>query len=151
MADYEEAIKTAIESAMQERSQLLDKLKEFDKLKEQLGQIEAFINQGRLLLGGGYAKSEIKSPTQAFAVSGQISELFKSLPGKTNAEKIVEVLKATGRAMTVPEIVKEFKARNWQLGEKNRMQIIRNTLKGKEGVLFKKIGIGLWDLMERAA
>lgn len=153
MADYQNAIKTAIESAMRERDQLLDKLKEFDKLKERLGQIEAFINQGRLLLGEDYAKGDIKSPTQALAerVSGQISQLFKSLPGKTNAEKIVEVLKATGRAMSVPKIVTEFRARKWQLGEKNRMQIIRNALKSKEGVLFKKVGIGLWDLMERAA
>ncbi len=151
MADYQDAIKTAIESAMRERDQLLDQLKGLDKIKEQLGQIEAFINQGRLILGEDFTKSDIESPLQAFAetASGQVSEIFKSLPGKTNAEKIAEVLKATGRAMSVPKIVTEFRARKWQLGEKNRMQIIRNTLKSKEGVLFKKVGIGLWDLMER--
>lgn len=149
MAASNNAIKTAIESAMQERDQLLEELKGFDKIKERLGQIEAFINQGRLLLGEGYARNNRNDHprTMAEAISESVKKAFG---GKTNAEKIVEILKATGRAMTVPEIVNEFKARNWQLGEKNRNQIIRNTLKSKEGNLFEKVGIGLWDLFERA-
>jgi hypothetical protein len=145
MADYQDAIKTAIESAMQERDQLLEQLRGVDKIKERLGQIEAFINQGRLLIGEDSAKTDAEKP------EAEPIRVVRFLKEKTNAEKIVEVLRATGRAMTVPQIVNEFKARNWQLGEKNRMQIIRNTLKSKEGVLFKKVGIGLWDLMDRAA
>ncbi|MGO8762527.1 MAG: hypothetical protein ACLP2P_01535 [Desulfobaccales bacterium] len=145
MADYHGSIRGAIESALRERDQLLDKLKEFDRLKEQLGQIEAFINQGRLLLGDEPKNVDTHKPKAGGLAMGPF------LSEKTNPEKILEILKATGRAMTVPQIVNEFRARNLKLSEKNRMQIIRNALKSKEGLLFKKVDIGLWDLMDRAA
>jgi len=142
MTDYHGSIRGAIESALRERDQLLDKLKEFDRLKEQLGQIEAFINQGRLLLG-----DEPKNVDTHKSEAGGLA-MVHFLREKTNPEKILEILKATGRAMTVPEIVNEFRNRNWQLSEKNRMQIIRNALKGKPD-WFGKEGVGLWNLKER--
>jgi hypothetical protein len=127
-----------------ERDQLLEKLKEFEKIQGRIGQLEAFINQGKLLIGDEPERIDTDKPET------KAGRILRRLGEKTNAEKIVEILKVTGRAMTVPEIVNEFKARNWQLGEKNRMQIIRNALKTKQGDLFEKVGIGLWDLFERA-
>jgi hypothetical protein len=137
-----EYIRKAIESAQLERDKLLEELKEFEKIKERLGQIEAFINQGKLLLGDKSRRNDVKEldskPTRIPYLYGE----------KTNPEKIVEILRASGRAMTVPEIANEFKARNWHLSEKSRMQIIRNALKGKPG-WFEKEGTGLWNLKER--
>ena len=135
VAHDHDPIRFAIESAQRERDKLLEKLKEFEKIKERLSQIEAFINQGRILIGD---KPESKAV-----------RIIRFLGEKTNADKAKGILEASGRAMRVPEIANEFRVRNWPLGEKNGMQILRNVLKGKPD-LFVKVGIGTWDLKERA-
>jgi flagellar motility protein MotE (MotC chaperone) len=142
MTNNHDAIQRAIESAIKERDQLLEKLKEFDSIKERLDRLEVFINQGKLLIGEEPEKIDTQ---KSESTPRRILRLFGE---KTNPEKIMEILEASGRAMTVPEISNEFRARNWRLSEKNRMQILRNALKGKPE-WFEKEGVGLWNLKWR--
>ena len=143
VAHDHDPIRFAIESAQRERDKLLEKLKEFEKIKERLSQIEAFINQGRILIGDKPENIGMDKP------ESRAGRIIRFLGEKTNADKVIGILEASGRAMRVPEIANEFRVRNWPLSEKNGMQILRNVLKGKPD-LFVKVGIGTWDLKERA-
>ena len=138
-----EPIKKAVESAERERDQLLEKLKELEKVKERLGQVEAFISQGRILIGVQPSKIVSDEPSR-----GDLG-LVPFVKPKPNYEKILEVLKASGRSMTLSEISNEFRARQWPLSEKNPLEILRTSLKSKPHLFVKK-GRGTWDLKERA-
>jgi len=135
-------IKKAIEAAEQERAQLIEKLKEMDKIKERLGQVEAFISQGKILIG--------QQPSEILSKKIEDTDVrsIRFLRKKPNYEKIVEIFKTTGRAMKLSEISNEFRARQWPLSEKNPLEILRTALKSKP-LLFVKIGRGAWDLKEQ--
>ncbi|MFZ0050224.1 MAG: hypothetical protein WAK96_00475, partial [Desulfobaccales bacterium] len=98
-----------------------------------LDQLEAFIAQGKALIGLSPASAVSASTSE----SAQVLRLFK---GKPNSEKVRDLLKEFNRPMHIPEIVQEFRKRNWPLSSKNPREVLRNTLRGKPEIFTKTKG-----------
>lgn len=128
--ENQEHFRKAIELAQHERNQLIEELKELEKIKQRLTQLDTFIEQGKLLLG-------IKSLEGSSEPTPQIEQRkgFGLLPIDDSAKpiylKAVQIIKEAGRPMGLSEMTEEFRRRNWKLSEDNPRQVLRNTLKSK--------------------
>lgn len=77
LVEKDEHIKKAIKSAKDEQVILIEKLKEFDEIRLRISQLEAFINQGQVLIG-----ETLKT--------GQISLLEMTRPSPVIEKPLVE-------------------------------------------------------------
>jgi hypothetical protein len=122
----------AIESAEEEKQQVLTKLKELDALKQRLLQLQTFIEQGKALLGlentedshGG--PSEPSQHTESSTVAPRVLRFSRGDSEMPNHMRIAKVIEEVGRAMTLNELVEEFKKRNWKLSKDNPRQVLRS-------------------------
>lgn len=129
------AITNAIEMAQQELTIVNEKLKEFETTLERRKQLEAFVAQGKALLGLGS--------------SGHLAlASLDAAEGKSVTDRSVEILRECGRPMKPSEIALEFHKHGWKLSERNGGEIVRMALKRKSG-LFVMVDKGAWDLKER--
>lgn len=116
-----EHIKKAIESAQHERTRLIERLKEFDEIRLRISQLEAFINQGQVLIG--------ETPK-----TGQIPLLEMPHPvtliEKPLVKGAMEILREFGGgAMKLTDLAEEFYKRGWKLSKANGAEVLRSTLK----------------------
>lgn len=120
--------KKAIESAEEEREQLLVKFKEFDALKQRLFQLENFIEKGKALLGVENFQNDLSASPQHARFSRDAPQVLPFIQDDSempNHKRIAKVLQENGKAMTLNELVEEFKKRNWKLSKDNPREVLR--------------------------
>jgi len=130
-----DSIRKAIQMAEQERNSLLDKLKEYEEIKQRLSQLEVFINTGKNLLGIDVGTSAVEKLTPISSFSGEKMQRI------THEEGVKKILIDAGRALSLSDIVQEYRKRNWNLSEKNGREVIRQLI-GRKGDMFKKELVG---------
>ena len=127
-------MKEAIGEARNELSQLLDTLREYEKTKSRIAQLETFINTGMSLLGIDSIE-EGGSETAPLALPSQEPEIKQSkLPETTlitiPLEKgIAQIIKEAGQTLRLKEIEAQFRKRNWKLSIKNGAEILRGVIR----------------------
>lgn len=127
-------IKKAIQVAEQEYNSLLDTLKEYEKVKLRLSQLEVFINTGKNLLGVDAITSKTENVTPA--------SLFpdENTKATNNVELIKKILTEAGRSLSLADIVAAYDNRNWKLSKKNGIEVLRSIINREEDI-FKKENI----------
>ena len=116
--------------------------KELEKVQEWLGQVYAFINQGKAIIGDEPKNVVVGKPESPAVGLGLV---------KTNAEKIKKLFETSGK-MTIPAINDAFLSRNWPINSKsrkNRLQVLKNTLLSKPDWFVKDETAKTWGLKER--
>ena len=149
MSKQNNNIKAAIEEAERELTGLLEKLKEYDETKVRIANIETFIKAGKAMVGVSEQSSGVGviSPSpELFPEKKSESDLIE----KPHLQGITEILKETGRALSLREIAGEFHNRKWKLSEKNGRQVLRATVL-RYPDKFKKIEKGLTAYYELQA
>jgi hypothetical protein len=142
MVDHDdESIKAAIVAAQRKRELLVDEIK---KIQDQLSRLDSFISQGWSIIGKEPEKAEVPKPET------KIEKAIQVLTGKTNRDKIEEVIRESGHSMKIPDIVDEFDSKRWSLGKNRRvsLQIVRNNLLKYEDI-FIQLDDKSWDLRNR--
>lgn len=143
---YGMAMRNAIQLAQEELDQLQAKLKEFEKIKQRIGDIKTFIEKGKILTG------IFESPGQS-AIEPPMTERPRLIrrrfdpEHKTVWERTRDLIKEFDRPMKVPEITKEFYARGWSLSENNGTEVIRTSMLNKPDV-FCKLEDGSFELIK---
>lgn len=129
--EAQEHFRKAIEAAEHERDQLAEELKGLEKIQERVAQLNAFIEQGKLLIGIETAQT-ISEPVRHLIVR------TRGYPSSTSDDsqkpiflKAAKIIRESGRSLGLSEIVEEFRKRDWKLSEDNPRQVLRNTLKSK--------------------
>jgi hypothetical protein len=131
MADLN-TIRKAIEEARREHASLLDALKEYEKTKLRVEQLESFINMGVALLGDEKLPQEeqprlvLRQPREPNITEARDGSTLTSKPIQ---EGMNEILKESPRKLTLREIAEEFRKRSWKLSEKNSREVLRGVVK----------------------
>lgn len=130
-------IKKAIQDAQQEHGKLLEALKGYEKTKLRVAQLESFINMGKALLSietvAEASKPDVQLPLlpqEATPKPNQSTEASKdtSATVRPHKEGILEILTASGRALSLAEIAEEYRKRHWKLSERNSRQVLRGAV-----------------------
>jgi hypothetical protein len=134
-------IKKAIQVAEQEYNSLLDSLKEYERIKLRLSQLEVFINTGKNLLGHDVTTINGVTISTKEPVMVRTRTLFpdENIQSANNVELIKKILTDTGRALTLADLVEEYNKRNWKLSEKNGTEVLRSIINREENVFKKEI------------
>jgi hypothetical protein len=147
---YKDSIRKAIEGAQQQKDRLVVKLKELEGIQKEVARFDAFIERGQAILNAELELNRLSSTSTTPHV--QLSEQPTSKTDVTKepslSQRVIELLKETGRPMRTSEIVSEFRKRNWKLSEKNGSEIMRFALR-KKPELFSKDDQGRYFLKER--
>lgn len=146
MLNWIDEIKRAIEVAEKQLAEVRDKLKEYEELTQRRSQLEAFINEGKALLGLELAERPL--PT----VPREPEELFREgqrLLDKPVLEGALEIFKESKRSMKLKELAQEFQRRGWKLSRQHGEEVLRLALK-KRPDLFKKVSPGTFRLKVEA-
>jgi hypothetical protein len=132
----QEHFRKAIDAAQHERNQLIEKLKDLEKIKQRLAQLDTFIEQGKLLVGIETIEVPSEPPPQ---IEKRKGFGLIQLDGSKNPLylKAVQLIKEAGRPLGLSEMVEEFRKRNWKLSKDNPRQVLRNTLKAKPEIFSK--------------
>ena len=133
--------KKAIQVAEQEYNSLLDSLKEYERIKSRLSQLEVFINTGKNLLGNDVTTIKGVAVNIEGPVMVRTRTLFpdENLQSTNNIELIKKILTEAGRALTLAELVGEYINRNWKLSEKNGIEVLRSIINREENIFKKEI------------
>ena len=130
-------IKKAIHDAQQEHGKLLETLKGYEKTKLRVAQLESFINMGMALLSIDTVTEASKPdvqlpllPQEATPKTDKSIEASKDIasPIMPHKEGILEILTASGRALSLAEIAEEYRKRHWKLSERNSRQVLRGAV-----------------------
>ncbi len=125
-------IQKAVQDAQQEHARLLDTLKEYEKTRARVAQLEAFINLGIALLEITTTKEEGKPENQPSLLPKEAKPTLAQPRGKetvrTLKDGLLQILTESGMALSLAEIADEFRKRNWKLSEKNGRQVLRGTV-----------------------
>ena len=133
--------KKAIQVAEQEYNSLLDSLKEYERIKSRLSQLEVFINTGKNLLGNDVTTIKGVAVNIEGPVMVRTRTLFpdENLQSTNNIELIKKILTEAGRALTLAELVGEYINWNWKLSEKNGIEVLRSIINREENIFKKEI------------
>lgn len=118
---------TVIEEAERELTTLNEKLKEYDEIRLQIANLEAFIKAGRAVIG-------ITKPSAGIDEGYASPELFPKKAGrdelieKPHIEGIKEILGETKGPMSLRELADEFHERKWKLSKENGRQVLRSAI-----------------------
>jgi len=135
--ETKEHFRKAIDAAQHERDQLIEKLKDLEKIKQRLTQLDTFIEQGKLLLGIESLKAPL-GPMPHLIQRTRGFPLFTSDDSKKPIHlKAAQIIKEAGKPLGLSEMVEEFRKRNWKLSKDNARQVLRNTLKAKPEIFSK--------------
>jgi hypothetical protein len=111
----------AIQEAELERNRLVETLKDYEKTRTRIAQLETIIKTWNEYLGEANIKDTSTPQEKLFQdvdVGGE----------KTHSEAVIEILGAANRALTIKDIVNEFRKRNWKLSDKNGTEVIRRVM-----------------------
>ena len=133
MVDASNEFKKAIELAEQERVGLLEKLKGYETTRMRIAQLDTFISTGKSLYNIDVSEQNESSSLQLSIpevpeIKSGTPTIGKPIKISLNAQRAVEILSESTRALKISEIEKEFRKRNWELSEKNGKQVLRNVL-----------------------
>ena len=101
-------MKKAIQVAEQEYNSLLDSLKEYERIKLRLSQLEVFINTGKTLLGPDVTTSKNETAITRTLFPDE------NIQSSNNAEHIKRILTEVGRALSLSELVEEYDKRKFK-------------------------------------
>ena len=124
-------MKKAIQVAEQEYNSLLDSLKEYERIKLRLSQLEVFINTGKTLLGPDVTKSKNETAITRTLFPDE------NIQSSNNAEHIKRILTEVGRALSLSELVEEYDKRKFKLSENNGKEVLRGVI-GRHKNIFKQ-------------
>lgn len=156
----QDPIKTAIDAAMREKESLDGKLKEMEKIKQRISQLDSFIKRGKILIGIDvdiHTQTDQENHTigeshqTAAASQGstvnvvETTDEFESMPIHERAAKI---LSEAGHSMKLDRIAEEFHKRGWGLSSKHGKESIRMAFRRKPDI-FSKEKDGSYSLKER--
>ena len=131
-------IRQAIESAERELKEINEKI---GPLLERKGKLQAFISQGKILVG-----NEKRHVTEMITAPDRTRKGFpsKEHPVWAGAR---EVLAEAKRPMTAGEITTELMNRGWKLSKKWGMEVVRAGM-GRKLEVFERLGEGWYALKE---
>jgi uncharacterized protein YihD (DUF1040 family) len=115
-------INKAIQEAQDECNSLIEQLKEYDKIKLKISQLEAFINTGKTLLGNDV---NTRDNTETSISPSLFPDEKQPL---THLESVKKILADGGSELSLNDLVEQYRKRNWKLSESNGREVLRGIM-----------------------
>lgn len=123
MSDKANDISRAIQQAQQRYDDLAEELKQYEKIKSEMSQLEVFIKAGKVILG-------VENKTEGKHEINKPAELFpnENIQPETHLQSIKKILATAQQELSLADLEEEYRKRGWKLSEPNGREVLRGVV-----------------------